>query len=87
MSEPVLRPGDAVPHFEVETLQGGLINYSTIWQRRNLVIVALPALESGVAERYVSRLTAKAPEFRARRLNVSSPGSRAGHPRRRRHRG
>ena len=65
MSAPVLRRGDSVPHFEVKTLQGGLISYSTIWQRRNLVVVALPASGSGFEERYVAQLTAKLPEFRA----------------------
>lgn len=38
----MLRPGDLVPHFDVTNLQGEAVTYSTIWQRRNLVLVTLP---------------------------------------------
>jgi hypothetical protein len=36
-------PGDLVPHFEVTTLAGDRFEYSSIWQRRNLVLVTLPS--------------------------------------------
>lgn len=58
--------GDLVPHFEVRTLHGERFSYSTIWQRRNLVLVTLPAAESDSARTYTSRLTARAPAFSAR---------------------
>lgn len=58
-----LQPGDLVPHFEVKTSSGDLFSYSTIWQRRNLVLVALPA-ESD--DRYPSELGARKAEFQER---------------------
>lgn len=39
----MLAPGDLVPHFEVTTLAGDRFEYSSIWQRRNLVLIALPS--------------------------------------------
>ena len=39
----MLRRGDQVPHFEVATLRGELFKYGSIWQHKNLVLVALPA--------------------------------------------
>jgi hypothetical protein len=35
-----LQNGDAVPHFVVRGRDGGRVDYSTIWQRRNIVLVA-----------------------------------------------
>ena len=61
----MLRRGNLVPHFEVETVAGALVAYSTIWQRRNLVLVALPT-ESGSRGRYITELMTRQPEFFAK---------------------
>jgi hypothetical protein len=61
----MLRRGDLVPHFEVKTLQGELFSYATVWQRKNLVLVTLPATEAGSPATYVPQLTAWIPEFTA----------------------
>ena len=53
----MLERGDSVPHFEVTTVDGRLVRYSTIWQRRNLVVIALPEADTLAAERYLSSLT------------------------------
>jgi hypothetical protein len=55
----MLQPHDLVPHFEVTDLRGERIRYSSIWQRRNLVLVTLPG--SGPPSRdYARRLPAPA---------------------------
>ncbi|MNC86498.1 hypothetical protein D3C83_21660 [compost metagenome] len=59
----LLQPGDPVPHFVVSTIEGGTLRYADLWQRRNLVLVKLPA--GGPHGDYVSGLTAVAAEFRA----------------------
>ena len=41
--ELMLCRGDQVPHFEVATVGGELFGYGSIWQHKNLVLVALPA--------------------------------------------
>ena len=56
--------GDTVPHFEVGTITGGMFRYATVWQRKNLVLVCLPA--TAVDETYVSELTARLPDFSER---------------------
>jgi peroxiredoxin len=35
--------GDQVPHFRITAMDGRTIDYSTIWQSRNLVLVSVPA--------------------------------------------
>jgi hypothetical protein len=61
----MLQPGDLVPHFTVRTLHGDELSYATIWQRRNLVMVALPIRDSDAARSYVSELTARGAELDA----------------------
>jgi hypothetical protein len=39
----MLQRGDSVPHFEVKTVEGQRFSYSTIWQRRHLVLLAIGA--------------------------------------------
>jgi hypothetical protein len=39
----MLRRGDQVPHFEVRTVGNDLFRYASIWQHKNLVLVALSA--------------------------------------------
>jgi hypothetical protein len=56
----MLRPRDLIPHFEVTNLQGETVVYSTIWQRRNLVLVTLPAsAPDGAFRSYVSEIAAE----------------------------
>lgn len=58
----MLRAGEQVPHFDVLTLEGARAAYSTIWQRRNLVLVSLPAQPSSSETTYLSRLAARISE-------------------------
>jgi hypothetical protein len=58
----MLRRGDLVPHFTVKILQGDEFSYATIWQRRNLVLIALPATDSESARRYVAELATRSAE-------------------------
>ena len=51
--ETMLQRGDLLPHFTVTTLHGDEFSYATIWQRRNLVLVALPVTDSESARSYV----------------------------------
>ena len=37
----MLQRGDSVPHFDVRNVDNEPVSYSTIWQRRNLVLVTL----------------------------------------------
>jgi hypothetical protein len=54
-----LQRGDPVPHFRVGTIDGRRIEYSsTIWQRRNLVLVALTEPQSAPSRMYASQLEA-----------------------------
>lgn len=56
-----LQTGDAVPHFELSSVDGVLVRYSTIWQHRNLVLVSLRANEND--DHYVNELRARASAF------------------------
>ena len=62
----MLQRGDSVPHFTVTTIGGDLFSYSTIWQRRNLVLLAIPAAESEAPATYISHLVARRSEFTAK---------------------
>jgi hypothetical protein len=53
----VLERGDSVPHFEV-TVDGRTIRYSTVWQRRNLVLITLRETDVLAAGPYLSSLAA-----------------------------
>jgi hypothetical protein len=62
MTEPrSLQPGDQVPHFEVQTVDGRVFSYRTIWQRKNLLLLLLSESSSDVA--HVSNFRAREPEF------------------------
>jgi hypothetical protein len=50
----VLQGGDAVPHFAVRDQNDGVFDYSTIWQRRNLLLVLVGSTEE--YEQYLSEL-------------------------------
>ncbi len=79
----MLQRGDSVPHFDVTTVRGERFSYSTIWQRKNLVLVSLPAAESQ-SSTYISELVARKLEFGAKHaecvvtrdqiVGITSPG-------------
>jgi peroxiredoxin len=54
----MLQPHDLLPHFEVADLGGERISYSSIWQRKNLVLVMLPDADPP-SRNYADRLIAK----------------------------
>lgn len=53
----MLARGDQVPHFDVQTA-GGRLRYADLWQRRNLVLVALPRVAPPDIRRYGDAVTA-----------------------------
>ncbi len=54
----MLQPHDLIPHFEVTDLRGEPVRYSSIWQRKNLVLVTLP--DPGVpSQEYADRFLAR----------------------------
>jgi hypothetical protein len=57
----MLHAGDAVPHFEVTTLQGRKVEYSTIWQRRNLVLISVPPEDAVSTRAYTLQLATELP--------------------------
>ncbi len=58
----MLQRGDLIPHFDVTSLQGDTVSYSTLWQRRNLVLITVPASDpDGTFTHYVSQLSARGP--------------------------
>ena len=57
----VLQRGDAVPHFDVITVDRPVIRYAAIWQRRNLVLVTLGS--SDADGRYATAVANTADEF------------------------
>jgi peroxiredoxin len=59
----MLQSGNQVPHFEVRDLDGQVINYATVWQHRNLVLIVLPSLENHATGRYVDVLANVATAF------------------------
>jgi hypothetical protein len=59
----MLHRGELVPHFDVTTLGGETVSYASIWQRRNLVLVTLATSDPEASRHYVSRLTARIPDF------------------------
>jgi hypothetical protein len=38
----MLQRGNLLPHFELNTLDGDVVAYSTIWQYKNVVLLLLP---------------------------------------------
>lgn len=57
----MLQRGDLVPHFAVSTIDGAAVDYLTIWQRRSLVLIALPASASVDVKRYASAVSQQVP--------------------------
>lgn len=56
----MLQPHDLVPHFEVTDIRGERVRYSSIWQRKNLVLVTLPDPDSW-SQDYADRLMTGVP--------------------------
>lgn len=61
----VLRPGDQVPHVTFARSDGSAVAYATLWQQRNLLLVALPSISSGEAAAYVRAIEARHAELTA----------------------
>ena len=59
----MLQRGDAVPHFEVRTVEGELFSYSSIWQRKNLLLVSLPTIDVDSARGYITDLSTRLKEL------------------------
>lgn len=57
-----LQIGDRVPHFVAHSLDGEIVEYATIWQRKNLVLLTLPS--PGSDDEYVRSLNERIPAFR-----------------------
>ena len=58
--------GDLMPHFRANDLAGRAFVYTdAAWQRRNLVLVRLPAEPSEADARYLAALAARAAAFEA----------------------
>lgn len=54
----LLKSGDEMPHFRATTVEGRPFRYDEIWQRKNLVLIVLPAERPESATRVsVARLT------------------------------
>jgi hypothetical protein len=64
--EIVLERGDLIRHFKVTTVEGTSFDYRETWQRRNLLLVALPEMPlSDAATRYVMEITSHDDAFAA----------------------
>ena len=58
----MLRRGDAIPHFTVRTRDGDVVEYASLWQQRNLVLISLSAdPDPDAAQRFTSA-TAEEPD-------------------------
>jgi hypothetical protein len=58
--------GEQVPRFDVTTLDGTRISYAaTLWQRMNLVLIALGTEESPDADGWLEEIAASLPELSA----------------------
>lgn len=56
-----LQTADRVPHFAVRDTDGRVVDYSAIWQRRNLVLVTVPS--TAQSQPYVSTLRSRIAAF------------------------
>jgi hypothetical protein len=62
--------GNLVPHFAVRLLDGQPIRYGDLWQRRNLLLVAVADEATESAQRYLSGLSAIVPALEANETNL-----------------
>jgi hypothetical protein len=56
-----LQAGGAVPHFVVRRLDGSVVDYRSIWQHRNLVLVTLPRTPAD--DRYATEMAERKSAF------------------------
>ena len=77
----MLQRGDPVPHFEAIGHTGEPARYAAIWQRSNLVLVALRGAASESRRDYIASLSARLSEFsRHNTVCVILPESAPGLP-------
>ena len=55
----VLAAGSQIPRFNVRTLEGNDVAYASIWQRKNLVLITVPAVEPAGSSGSLSQITAR----------------------------
>jgi hypothetical protein len=60
-----MEKGDALPFFDVTTVGGEQLRYSDLWQRKNVLLVCLPAAPGREDDAYVGALTSRAEEIDA----------------------
>jgi peroxiredoxin len=72
----MLQRGDSVPHFEVTRFEGEPFTYSTIWQRKNLLLVTIPGLDSESTSAYAADVIARVQEFGDEDLECVITGDR-----------
>jgi hypothetical protein len=58
-----LRPGDALPFFDVVTVDGSHVAYKQFWQQRNVVLVSLSSETSESDQALVTTLTRRSEDF------------------------
>ena len=59
-----MQPGDLMPFFKISRIDGSAVDYRNIWQRRNLLLVLVPAGEPKWAA-YVAQLSPRASDLAA----------------------
>jgi peroxiredoxin len=59
----MVQRGDLLRHFEVRSLEGEPFRYSTIWQHKNLLLVAIPTIDSESTSAYAADVTARVREY------------------------
>jgi hypothetical protein len=63
-SEPTaVGKGDALPFFDVATIDGGRARYADFWQRRNLLLVCLPVAATAADVEYARQLSGHSAAF------------------------
>ena len=62
---PSLTAGDALPFFDVVTVDGSRVAYEQLWQQRNVVLISLPSDESESDQGLVTLLTSLRGQFEA----------------------
>jgi hypothetical protein len=53
----MLKAREQIPHFTVTTIDGVAVRYSTLWQRKNLVLIALSEADAAGAAAYVAAVS------------------------------
>lgn len=61
---PLFAARDRMPHISIRTIDGSTLDYTTIWQHRNMVLIVIG--DGADDEAYGARLTAATEDFRQR---------------------